>query len=70
MSNPFFINRGPFGISEILTLLGVNFEIKDNYKIENIKDLLNADKNCITFFHSKKYKKIIFGDSSCKCQKR
>ena len=57
MSNPFFINRGPFNISEILSLLKVNLEIKENYKIENIKDLLNADKNCITFFHSKKYQK-------------
>ena len=57
MSNPFFINRGPFDISEILSLLKVNLKIKENHKIKNIKDLVHADKNCITFFHSKKYQK-------------
>ena len=57
MPNPFFKNHGPFLISEILNALKINDDIinLDN-KIQDIKDLLNSNKNEITFFHSKKYK--------------
>ena len=56
MINPFFINAGPFPIETLLNQ--ANIDNKDFFKktsISNIKDLLNAEKNDITFFHSKKY---------------
>ena len=50
MFNPFFSNSGPFYISEILKLLKINLKIDKENKIEDIVDLLNARKDCITFF--------------------
>ena len=58
MSNPFFFNCGPFYISEILKLIDASSDIKEKYKIIDIADLFNAKKDCITFFHSKKYIEI------------
>ena len=57
MFNPFFSNSGPFYISEILKLLKINLKIDKENKVKDIVDLLNARKDCITFFHSKKYNK-------------
>ena len=59
MSNPFFKNRGPFKISEIINLVNLKIDIKnkDQY-VNDIKDLLTSQKEDITFFHSKKYKDI------------
>ena len=57
MSNPFFENKGPFKISDILKLIDYKIDVKNkNYEIKDIKDLLNCNKEDITFFHSKKYK--------------
>ena len=57
--NPFFKNKGPFKIEELLKLSGiVNNENFVNSKISDIKDLSVATKDNITFFHSKKYEKI------------
>jgi UDP-3-O-[3-hydroxymyristoyl] glucosamine N-acyltransferase len=57
--NPFFKNKGPFTIDELLKLSSIvsidNF--KDN-KISDIKDLTSANENNITFFHSKKYENL------------
>ena len=58
MSNPFFSNCGPFYISEILKLIDTSSEIKEKHKVIDIVDLFNAKKDCITFFHSKKYIEI------------
>jgi UDP-3-O-[3-hydroxymyristoyl] glucosamine N-acyltransferase len=59
MDNPFFTNKGPFKISKILSLLDVSNDIvKDNIDINNITDLMSANENDITFFHSKKYNEI------------
>ena len=58
MSNPFFINNGPFKISEILKILKIELKIEENLLVKDIQDLYNADKDCITFFHSKKYNQI------------
>ena len=58
MSNPFFKTQGPFSIVDILRLLNLENNLKENIMIFDIKDLISADKNCITFFHSKKYKEI------------
>ena len=58
MSNPFFINQGPYDILEILNLLDLstnNFQKKNVY---DVKDLLSASNNDLTFFHSKKYKEL------------
>ena len=58
MSNPFFFNNGPFYISEILKLLDTRSDIKEKQKVKDIRDLLNAEEGCITFYHSKKYSEI------------
>ena len=58
MSNPFFTNNGPFNILEILKILKIELKVQENQKVIDIKDLLSAEKNCITFFHSKKYNEI------------
>ena len=58
MSNPFFTNNGPFKISEIFQILKIELKIEENLLVNDIQDLNNADKNCITFFHSKKYNQI------------
>ena len=56
MINPFFKNKGPFKIEELLRLSKIDNlnDFKDN-EILDIKDLLSAKKNTVTFFHSKKY---------------
>ncbi len=58
MSNPFFINNGPFDISEIFEILKIEPYIKENRTVKDIQDLFSAEKDCITFFHSKKYNEI------------
>ena len=58
MSNPFFKTQGPFSITDIYKLLNLKNTLKEDIKVFDIKDLISADKNCITFFHSKKYKEI------------
>jgi len=57
MSNPFFKNNGPFNYYDILKELNlkINNEVK-NQDVLDIKDLITAESNEITFFHSKKYK--------------
>ena len=56
MINPFFQNKGPFRVDKILSSIKVenNFENLD-IEIFDIKDLVSASANEITFFHSKKY---------------
>jgi UDP-3-O-[3-hydroxymyristoyl] glucosamine N-acyltransferase len=59
MQNPFFINKGPFNVSDILSVLNLdNVDINMDRKITDIKDLFTSNTNEITFFHSKKYKDI------------
>ena len=58
MSNPFFRNRGPFDILEILKLLDIKSINSKEQNVSDIKDLLNSTNNDITFFHSKKYKEL------------
>ncbi len=56
MINPFFENKGPKKIEEILA--HIKFQNKSEYSrinISDIKDLVNASNKDITFFHSKKY---------------
>ena len=59
MINLFFKNKGPFKIENLLKLSNIsNEENFKNVKIFDIKDLISATKNDITFFHSKKYEAI------------
>ena len=59
MINPFFQNKGPFKIDKILRSVKAekNFENLDT-EIFDIKDLVTASTNEITFFHSKKYESV------------
>tara|TARA_B100000575_G_scaffold105779_1_gene84255 strand:- start:11 stop:988 length:978 start_codon:yes stop_codon:yes gene_type:complete len=67
MSNQFFINCGPFNISEIFKVLNIELKIDENQIIEDIRDLFNAEKNCITFFHSKKYNELAKNTKASYC---
>ena len=58
MSNPFFVNCGPFKISEIFDTLKIKTKLNKIQIVKDIKDLFSADKDCITFFHKKKYNQI------------
>ncbi len=58
MINPFFKNYGPFKIIDLLKDL--KFTGIENLKedlVNDIRDLNTAEKNHLTFFHSKKYHK-------------
>ena len=54
MNNPFFEKKKNLSINEILHTFGLKKQ-KNNYLINDIKNLNNARKNDISFFHSKKY---------------
>ena len=59
MINPFFSNKGPFKIKEIIDLISASSNINNfDSKVIDIKDLSSADKGSITFFHSNKYKRL------------
>jgi len=56
MINPFFKNKGPFKIEDILGFLDIKNVL--NYKesmVFDVKDLVSASNKDISFFHSKKY---------------
>ena len=56
MENPFFQNKGPKKIEDILTKIEpLNKSEYGGINISDIKDLVNASNKDITFFHSKKY---------------
>jgi UDP-3-O-[3-hydroxymyristoyl] glucosamine N-acyltransferase len=59
MINPFFQKKGPFKIDRVLKSIKVENNF-DNLNIEicDIKDLVSASTNEITFFHSKKYESV------------
>ena len=59
MNNPFFQNRGPITIDKIYNSIKVENNLKNlNIEIFDIKDLVTASTNEITFFHSKKYESV------------
>ena len=56
MDNPFYKNYGPIKISEILKILRLDdFKLTTDQDIIDVKDLVTAQKNEITFLNSKKY---------------
>jgi len=59
MQNPFFNNRGPFLVRDILNFIDVKTKsVETNIEVKDIKDLYSSDNSDITFFHSKKYKEL------------
>ena len=57
MENPFFKNKGPIKISEILNILNLKENhLKIDKMVDDIKDLHSSEITHISFFHSKKYK--------------
>ena len=68
MTNPFFKNNGPFKINDLLKLSDiVNIDNFNHNKIFDIKDLATANKNDITFFHSKKYESLAIKTKASYC---
>ena len=66
--NPFFVNKGPFNIKQILDKINLNYKIKNlDTNIFDVKDLINATDNDITFFHSKKYESIASNTKATYC---
>ena len=68
MINPFFKNNGPFKINELLKLSDVKVIISGvNTEVFDIKDLVSAKENHITFFHSKKYQELASSTKAFSC---
>ena len=68
MSNQFFSNHGPFKIVDILQTLKLKSdEMSVNEIVNDIKDLVAANTNDITFFHSKKYKDLASNTKASFC---
>ena len=68
MKNFFFKNHGPFKIFDILKKVNINNKFdKNNFEISDIKDLLEASNQDITFFHSKKYEFLALGTKAAYC---
>ena len=58
MSNPFFKNHGPLKINEIFDIQKLKLnDFKDN-NVNDVKDLVSANENDLTFFHNKNYAKL------------
>ena len=55
MNNSFFKNKGPFKIDKLLNLSDIESDSFEKSNVADIKDLVSAGKDNITFFHSKKY---------------
>ena len=55
MNNSFFKNKGPFKIDKLLNLSDIESNSFEKSNVADIKDLVSAGKDNITFFHSKKY---------------
>ncbi len=68
MINPFFENKGPFKINEILTNINTDINIINfDANISDVKDLVNATSKDITFFHSKKYDSVASATKASYC---
>ena len=67
MLNPFFKNKGPFDIKELLNLSNIDDSNYNKTIILDIKDLVSAKKDNITFFHSKKYESLAIKTKAIFC---
>ena len=55
MTNPFFVNHGPFKINEILGFISLNSNEPNDHEIHDVKDLVTSTEKDLTFFHNKNY---------------
>ena len=68
MNNPFFKNKGPFKIDNLLKKVSIsNNENFKNDKIFDVKDLLSASRKDMTFFHSSKYSNLASSTKASYC---
>ena len=68
MLNPFFKNFGPFKIEKLLVSSGIdNVQNFKKDKIFDVKELISAKKNDLTFFHSKKYSDLAHTTKASYC---
>ena len=68
MINPFFENKGPFKIDKILShIKNENHSGYFETNVFDIKDLVNATNNDVTFFHSKKYESMALTTKASYC---
>ena len=68
MSNPFFFKNKSISLKEISSLLNVDIPITDTkFEIKDIRDLISASKDCISFFHSKKYSDVAKATKASYC---
>ena len=68
MINPFFENKGPIKIDDILNSANINnkFDYTET-NIFDVKDLVTASIRDITFFHSKKYEAVALKTKAAYC---
>jgi len=68
MYNPFFKKYGPFNIDYLLKVSNTaNLENYSKILVKDIKDLVSAENNTITFFHSKKYEALAVKTNASFC---
>ena len=68
MINHFFKKKGPFNIIELIDLSDIKLKISlKEKKISDIKNLTEANKTHITFFHLKKYENIAVNTKASFC---
>ena len=68
MLNPFFANHGPYKIGKIIDLISATSSANNlDSEVIDIKDLSSANTNCITFFHSNKYKNLAQNTNATYC---
>jgi UDP-3-O-[3-hydroxymyristoyl] glucosamine N-acyltransferase len=68
MINPFFQNKGPLKIDKIFNSIKVENNLKNlDIEIFDIKDLVTASTNEITFFHSRKYESVASNTKASYC---
>ena len=68
MNNPFFKNKGPFEINNLLKLSNIhNAKLFSKTDICDVKDLNSANDSDLTFFHSKKYEVLALKTNASFC---
>ncbi len=58
MSNLFFPSKSPISLFRIYEFLKITNQKKNDFDFYDIKDLQSANKDSITFLHSKRYKEV------------
>ena len=68
-TSQFFEKKGPIPFTKIVKLINCsdNFENNVDFDIDNIQNLVNAEKSDITFLHNNKYKEISLKTKAAVC---